>query len=1385
MHSTLNHSIALEGPVRSGKTHFLIQRAITLLQTEPSASVLVLCSNYYRKSQFLEAIQEHLQGCYAQLQVTTYTALVRNTLSLYWPCIETFIQDYQVGGKPVIFPELSGFEASEYLIRKILRTLKQQDDIAFQDFQGSERSLVTQLIRRTRLRSENRLERKEMRRRSELIGENCLDEVDQALLLFDKWCCKLRVFDSSRQIDLFHYLLEHNSDIQHYFQHRIQHLIVDDVDETIPAQQHFIKFLAPTLKTLTIAADIQGGTRRGYLNAYPYDWEGLKKLKPDMETLQLKRTDTFYTIGDQLLKNWIQAEDLKDIAPLPATGQISWRPPALGRMEMINQMVSDVIQLLQSEATELGHHPIGPEDIVIVMPKVDTLARLQIQQQFQCRGIPFQVLTGTQRPTDNPICRSLLLLLQLINKEAWQMPLSSVELKGILRHALKLHHLDAEGLETLVSAYRNNLQSAEAALPPGDCLTEKALQRYNQLLSWLEKYRDESLEEQLYSAFNDVISPQLTPNDELADLQQLTRSLYIQHISLALQGHHTNPSQAAKEWFIQAKTGVISDTPNKPTEINTQAIVLGTPQKIIDFEIERRIHLWLDVSSREWSRTDNAPLYNAWVHSAIWDGNTDQASDAFNQLLTRTRAGHITRTLMLYVGEKVFLYSSDLDNQGNTQNGIFQNMLLLPHPQISGKLERANLRTDQAQVLTYQGGPMAITAVPGAGKTFINVELLLELIERGIPPEKILVLTYMDSAAKTLLSRLKSKLMGISNMLPMVSTIHSLAFRIITEDDHAVYLGLDSNHLDIVDEAQEIALIDPIIRFFDTGKNYIRSPKLALKGIQLAKSYRLTPTDLKTLCSQKGLQEGRIVELTRIYEAYQRLLQTQGKLDFADLITHAITLLEATPEIREKYQNRFHYIIEDEAQDSSLLLQSFIHLLQEKHGNLIRTGDTNQSITTTFTTADTSVFRQFMQQCQETGLIISMNQSSRCAEPIIDLANSFITWACQDTILQQAFQPITMAPVLQKNPPLLEPIQCEIYLLPEQEQASILQNIQQIQAQYPGQSIAVLVRSNPEVLEWTRYLQAHEIQAISFTDLPDLNPAFLLVVRILRVLENPSDLEETQVLFQQLSQFGILSGLIDTTEVQNIFSLGPHQIHNGKLLQLYYNFQDMMRYAFGQDICHLIVRLSDMFLLEPQHRSIGYLCAIKAQEWVDQLTQIQGLDQSPLELVNREFEACLRQKRLPFKSIQDTSVSSQAVKNRFVQIMTLHKSKGQEFDFVFIPGMTEKNFSSLPEAIDKYKKWQDSDKLELELDRIRLNTQEELEKRIAEKKLKKIEEEARLVYVGLTRSKQGLYLSCSLQGTDWRGKPEAQEPSRYLKALEAILSPTPQNATDEEALSHA
>jgi DNA helicase II / ATP-dependent DNA helicase PcrA len=1387
----------IEGPMGSGKTTRLVQHVNQLLHAHATIGdtvkneenkgdnknkgadgMLVLCSNHYRQQQFIQQLLTVQSQALPQLPVYTFAGFVRNTLFNYWPLVETILQKTLKHGQAVIRPELSGLEDSELILKIALAQLREQasqnNQTIFDNFPGSDAHILKQVIRRLRLKSENSLSRQEMFDRSQLMDEQCLPEVTALEKLFDKMSYTLRVLDANKQLDILAQLLQHDNALTQQLTADIHTLVVDDVDETIAAQQQFIQFLAPGLQNLILAVDLHGGSRRGYLNAYPYNWQGLKALK-EGETLVLERDDAMFRNAQTLLHNWTLSDlDLQDCKPL--VEGVTVFDGFMSRIDMLEKVVADCIALLGN-----GYEP---GDLAIVLPKTDFLAVYQLERKLSQLGIPLQLLSGTRRPSDNPKCKAFLSLMQWVNIRQWQKRPSRWEIKTLFTQVLKLNTLpgvSSEILEYMVTCVDDWLAQAMLSVDDEEAVLflpnlenderfaacDAALKhRYQKLHDWLVEASQFSFEQQLHTCFEQLIAPFSTEQDAYVDLSRMIES-YLRQCAIA-ENLSTLLAKSFEEmgyaggfgrwWLEQVKNGVTADTPDVPEALREEAVLLGTPQKMIDTEAVRRVYLWLDTSQREWAKSDNAPLYNAWVHSAVWDGNHYAFTDAFQDAVIRTRAGHITRTLMLLAKEKVYAYSSELDDVGFSQNGMLHPRLLTNENTLNPEpLERATLRADQKPILAYQQGTMAISAVPGAGKTFVNVELLLDLIERGIPPERIVVLTYMDSAAKTLMSRLKKKLASITRQLPYISTIHSLAFRILSDADNALFMGISPDELVVIDDVEQEAILQQIATA--TLPENVRSLRdwqgAVGRAIAHAKTTGVTLGSIKTALA-KTPDDYRLAEFLPAYELYQQALQERGVLDFTDLILKAVGLLEDFPDCRARYQAQYRYIIEDEAQDSSRLLQRFIQLLGGEHPNLIRTGDTNQSITTTFSSGDTAVFREFMTTAEH---CVQMTQSGRCAPEVIALSNTWLQEALKQPGLEQAFSSVAMQAIAGVNPALLYPVESQLFDMDSTERVWMIQKIQQVREENPKASIAILLRSNKQVREMTGQLQQARIPAISLSDQVSISPVFSLIHDSLQLVAEPAC---TQL---QVSWYKHLCIVQDIQPVPGIEAFlaetvlaysHPVQLPNEQLRQWAYDFQDFRRQGSGHNINTLIARMTDQFCKTVSSKSNGYLCALMASDILQ--TVLPGLELSPLEVVISQFDHFKRHWKKS-RNFADTVLNGENG-GEVVQVMSLHKAKGQEFDVVFMPFMQATHFPDTLEQVT----FNESDRLILALDSTNnlagnggqpmvagtgagspeqgRNTKKELE---TLKKQAKIEEEARLVYVGLTRAKRGLFLSAHQQ----------------------------------------
>ncbi len=318
-------------------------------------------------------------------------------------------------------------------------------------------------------------------------------------------------------------------------------------------------------------------------------------------------------------------------------------------------------------------------------------------------------------------------------------------------------------------------------------------------------------------------------------------------------------------------------------------------------------------------------------------------------------------------------------------------------------------RPAQEQVLAYEGGYMGISAVPGSGKTFTLSLLAARLVEKlaregDLGDREVLVVTFTNSAVENFRGRIGRFLREERGLLPgvgyRVRTLHGLAHDIVRE--RPALVGLSEN-FDILDDrtAAEIKR-DAVIGYLRThpdaltpfiNPDYLarfRSIERDLQDtaidiansvIRLAKELRLEPYQLRSQVWIVNRGLGRCLELgLHVYADYQRSLSVRGAVDFDDLIILALKALDADSAFLERLQDRWPYILEDEAQDSSLLQETMLRLLTQRHGNWVRVGDPNQAINTTFTSADVRFLRNFVEENREMARDLAQFRSQHASD---------------------------------------------------------------------------------------------------------------------------------------------------------------------------------------------------------------------------------------------------------------------------------------------------------------------------------------------------------------------------------------------------------------------
>ena len=642
---------------------------------------------------------------------------------------------------------------------------------------------------------------------------------------------------------------------------------------------------------------------------------------------------------------------------------------------------------------------------------------------------------------------------------------------------------------------------------------------------------------------------------------------------------------------------------------------------------------------------------------------------------------------------------------------------------------------------------MAISAVPGAGKTTILLALIVKLLDRGINPENIFVMTYMESAARNFRDRIKN-IRQNSTQLPNISTIHGLALRILKENGNFERLGLSSD-FEICDDTQRSRIIREISQKlklkktetdeFDRGISVFKIGAGSFDNAPLVKGGGTT-------CGG-GISDKKIQKFQTFFEEYQKILKESNLIDYDDMLTSSVKLLEDNADIRAYYQDICQYIIEDEAQDSSSIQQRLINLLSAKHGNLIRCGDINQAITTTFSNADVEGFRKFIIESNN----VSMNRSQRCTKDVWTLANNLVLWAQNQPETKNAFFEIFMNPVDGRNPASENALHSAIFEKPLEERNYILKEIKQAIKKDPKCTIGILLRSNYQVAQWLNFVNNSGLKTITRSESLEQKSIFKTIFAIMQMILHPFDNNIIADNYEILAEMGFYKQRLglEIRKYENPFiQIDCDNIENIHLAQFYWDLTYWLSFPHLAAE-ELAIKIGLHYFNSEIEKSNVYLIS----------TLIKRLSLSYKDfsiLLERLGELAKKPSLSGFKFFSEEDESDKEFLAGKVQVMTLHKSKGDEFDYVFIPEMAEKNLTLDIEQL----KMKSSDFNE-NLKRLNKNYKPKTEDDL---KREQVAENLRLLYVAITRAKKHLYFTTSRKVKSFE-KIVEQEPSLIFTDL--------------------
>jgi DNA helicase-2/ATP-dependent DNA helicase PcrA len=592
---------------------------------------------------------------------------------------------------------------------------------------------------------------------------------------------------------------------------------------------------------------------------------------------------------------------------------------------------------------------------------------------------------------------------------------------------------------------------------------------------------------------------------------------------------------------------------------------------------------------------------------------------------------------------------------------------------------------------------------------------------------------------------------------------------------------------------------------FYSNKPYIKLIQdIATAFIQTAKDMRLTPEALSSKLSSSPAPFPLAQLGCSLYSDYQRALAYRGMVDFNDLICLALEVLQRDSKYLSRLQYCWPYIFEDEAQDSSRLQEQILRTLVGVYGNWVRVGDPNQAIFETFTTASPKYLRSFL---KEEGVIArELTESGRSAPSIIAIANRLISWTESEHPVVSARDALTR-PFIEPAPPgdvhsnpEDTPLSIHIHqknLSSEQEIHAIVSSITHWLPNHPEQTVAILSPNNDHAFKVVDALKKHKIEVVDnlLKSTSSTRRVAEVLGKILHYLSNPqnprylasayeawrrgeSDNSEEWVSVQKV--IGLLQ------QCQNVESyIFPRAgldwletiISIEENADIYYElkeFKEVLRHwekfvllPFDQ----IILALSQELFFEPSELSIAHHLAIAMRRTNDMHPEWRTSN-----LTNELNIIAENERRVMGIADEDIGFDPDKYKGKVV-VATIHKSKGLEWDRVYLTSINNYDFpSAQPEDVYRSERWFIRNNLNLTAETLaQLKSilsqgvyEPWYEEGVAthEARLDIVRERLRLLYVGITRAKRELTITWNT------GQKRNSTPAKPLEILSAMLSET-------------
>ena len=624
------------------------------------------------------------------------------------------------------------------------------------------------------------------------------------------------------------------------------------------------------------------------------------------------------------------------------------------------------------------------------------------------------------------------------------------------------------------------------------------------------------------------------------------------------------------------------------------------------------------------------------------------------------------------------------------------------------------LNDKQKEAVLATEGPCLVIAGAGSGKTKVLTHKISYLMSTGVKPWNILAITFTNKAANEMKERVE-KLVGDAAKDIWMGTFHSICVKILRR--YIDRIGFRSDFV-IFDTSDQKTLIKEWIKAAQADDK-IFTDRSVLSEISNGKNEMLEPSEYGI----KYAGDFRREKIAELYALYQKKLKENNAIDFDDIINFTIKILTENPDVLDYYTEKFRYVLVDEYQDTNKSQFTLVSLIASKYGNVTAVGDNDQGIYS-FRGADISNILNFEKDFPGTK-IIKLEQNYRCTGNILKAANAVIEHN------ESKFDKKLWTQNDEGNLP------CIYCGEDEYDEASyVVEQIAHLKREeyYKNSDFSILYRMNAQSRAIEDILRREDIPykiigGLKFYERKEIKD----IIAYLRLIQNSSDnLSLKRIINEPKRGIGKTS-LEKIQEISESSGTSMYEIIKNAadydLNRVYINSREFIEQIESLKNKKNEFKISD--LIKETLKTTGYTKALEQEGSVEAETRIENLEE--FLTVAIEFEEESAENTLP-EFLEGITLSSDIdgmeESDDKVTLMTLHSAKGLEFPVVFLVGMEEGIFPGY--------------------------------KSIGEPKA--LEEERRLFYVGITRAKQYLYLTCAKHRTIF-GSTSYNSISRFVEEI--------------------